>query len=462
MRCHIVYILLATSLSPILVFGQEPTVTESIPVTEPIPGLGLPVFVQPGEDLPPPLPGEPEQPEELPAPTPAPVPSFGPMDTFQELPPFEEMPQPEPEPGDGIVFPPSLFWVRASYLHFALRDDIIPILVTVGSTDDPVPGAIGQTGTSLAFLDRIDDDARDGVRIVAGLARESEGLLSLEADFLYLTEQTARFVPITTDNQVIARPFLDPVTGAESAFIVSSPNNVAGEISATASSELWGFELNARRYYQYGPTTYVHLVGGLRYLRLVDELRISELSQNISILPLPTNRADVIARFDDFLTDNDFIGAQIGVGLDYAFRRMWIQLYGKFALGVTQQSLTIAGGTQASNIGGTTFNPVEVGFLAQSTNIGQRSRGEFSFVPEVGFTIGYQLTSHLKLSAGYTAIFWNSVARPGQQVDRMVNTSQAATLGTAGALQGPAFPKATFREADFWTRGAHFSLELRY
>lgn len=461
MRRHIIlYLLLATCLSPSLVEAQAVPEPFPLPMSEGAVGLGSPVIVQPGEDLPPPLPGESGGPEQLPAPTPEPTAPPEMMNGFDVPPSFEEFPPPESQYHDGIVFPPSLFWIRASYLHFGMRDDVMPALVSVGSAGDRVPGAIGQAGTTLAFLDRIDDDARDGVRIVAGIARESEGLLGLEGDFLYLTERTARFVTVVSDNQIIARPFFDPVTGTESAFVVSSPGLVAGELSATASSELWGFELNARKYYQHGPNTYVHLLGGVRYMRLVDELRISEISQ--ALVRDQGTRADIIRRFDDFLTDNDFFGVQVGVGLDYAFHRMWIEIYGKFAVGVTQQSVTIAGGTQATNIGGPVFAPVDVGFLAQSTNIGERSRGEFGFIPEVGFTFGYQLTSHLKISAGYTAIFWNSVARPGQQVDRIVNTSQAATLGTASTLEGAAFPRAMFRDADFWTRGAHFSLELRY
>ena len=55
------------------------------------------------------------------------------------------------------------------------------------------------------------------------------------------------------------------------------------------------------------------------------------------------------------------------------------------------------------------------GFLALPTNIGNRSRDQFTAVPEIGFNVGRQLNNHLRVYAGYTFLYWSSVVRPGDQ-----------------------------------------------
>ena len=47
--------------------------------------------------------------------------------------------------------------------------------------------------------------------------------------------------------------------------------------------------------------------------------------------------------------------------------------------------------------------------MALPSNIGHYSRDQFSVVPEVGLNVGYQLTRHVSLSAGYTCIYWSNV-----------------------------------------------------
>ena len=45
-------------------------------------------------------------------------------------------------------------------------------------------------------------------------------------------------------------------------------------------------------------------------------------------------------------------------------------------------------------------------------------------MPEIGFTLGYDLTSRLKATVGYTLLYWSNVARPGDQIDLNVDSRQ--------------------------------------
>ncbi len=73
-------------------------------------------------------------------------------------------------------------------------------------------------------------------------------------------------------------------------------------------------------------------------------------------------------------------------------------------IGNTHQTVTIRGNTIATQNGAsTTFNN---GILTQRTNIGTYDRDEFTMIPELGLTLGYQFTRNVRLTAGYSLIYW--------------------------------------------------------
>jgi hypothetical protein len=83
-------------------------------------------------------------------------------------------------------------------------------------------------------------------------------------------------------------------------------------------------------------------------------------------------------------------------------------------------------------------------------------------VPEVGLNVGYQVTSCVRVYAGYTFLFWNNAARPGEQIDRIVNVSQVPSAVGPGGLVGTPRPAVLFKDTEFWAQGVNFGLEFRY
>ena len=62
-------------------------------------------------------------------------------------------------------------------------------------------------------------------------------------------------------------------------------------------------------------------------------------------------------------------------------------------------------------------------------------------MPEVGVNVGYRLAAQLRVSLGYSFLYLDHAARPGDQMDR------------------PAF---LFRQSDFWMQALNFGVEFRY
>jgi hypothetical protein len=90
-------------------------------------------------------------------------------------------------------------------------------------------------------------------------------------------------------------------------------------------------------------------------------------------------------------------------------------------------------------------------------------------VPELGVTVGYQLTDAMRLYAGYNLLFWSGVARPGQQIDTIEDVRQMPVLIQKSINQTstsrpvvPPRPAVRFQETGFWAQGLNCGFELRY
>jgi hypothetical protein len=95
----------------------------------------------------------------------------------------------------------------------------------------------------------------------------------------------------------------------------------------------------------------------------------------------------------------------------------------------------------------------EGGLLAQETNIGTFQQDRFSVVPEVGVTLGCNLTRQLRATVGYTFVYWNNVLRSGDQIDRSL--SQLPPEPPTGDHR----PSVPMNVTDFWAQGMTFGLD---
>jgi hypothetical protein len=175
---------------------------------------------------------------------------------------------------------------------------------------------------------------------------------------------------------------------------------------------------------------------GYRFYELDESLSINE--QLISQVVGEPGSFNIT---DKFNTLNQFNGPEFGV--QWRGRRgFWsLDLLMRMAMGINHQTVTISGSSAVTDNGNTTT--YATGVLAQRTNIGEYDRDRFAVVPELGATLGYQLTQCWKLNLGYSFIYWSSVVRPGDQIDTDVNPNLFAPELTP--FTGPLRPEFQYR-----------------
>lgn len=380
----------------------------------------------------------------------------------------------------GVAGPcvPCLYggWVSAEFLMWWPRPMDIPALVTSGT--EASEGVLGQPGTQVLLGDQMLDRMFTGGRLRLGLWADACREYAWEADgFIIGREtQTETFSGTgATGSTVISRPFFNVLTsanvpsGQEDAELVAYPGDLRGSVTVEATSQLYGVGIHGMRVFcqSCGCDTSVGNCGclpsssqfagflGWRYLNFQEGLTINE--DLTSLLPSPENGRFLIE--DDFQTANYFNGVDMGVVWRCSRGLYSLDLLMRLGLGSTHQRVSIAGSSTLTGSGGSgnNFTNATGGLLAQRTNIGDYDRNRFSVVPELGVTLGYSLTPQWRATVGYTFLYWSSVVRPGDQIDRNVNPNLMPPEATPfSGLERPTF---TFAESDLWVNGLSLGLE---
>lgn len=229
-------------------------------------------------------------------------------------------------------------------------------------------------------------------------------------------------------------------------------------------------------------TRRVDVLYGLRWASLDESLMVTEdLQEFVNITVNPPTLGDEIDVLDRFAVENDFFGGELGYETNWQYGRWSLNLLSKLAIGNTRQRVSISGSTTvdgemtpANNIGGLLTqryeHPGADGMAGTADdfvvgNIGDYERDEFSMLPELGLTLGYNLTQQLKFTAGYTLLYWSNVVRPGDQIDLDVN---ANLLPRRDGDPDPAtivfddHPRFDFRQTDLWLHGLNLGAEYTW
>ena len=203
---------------------------------------------------------------------------------------------------------------------------------------------------------------------------------------------------------------------------------------------------------------------GYRYMQLNESL------QGDYAATIPSNPVTALTAMDHFGTLNQFNGADFGVNWQ-GRRGYWsTDLMMRLALGNNHQRVNIQGSslltTTTNNTTRTIFQSPNTGIYAAPSNIGLYQQDVLAVIPELGATLGYQLTQRIKLTAGYTFIYWSRVVRPGDQMDREINSLNNGLLTAPAAALNPRIspdkPQFEFKETDYWVQGLNLGGEYRW
>src|SRR5262249_48023859 len=140
------------------------------------------------------------------------------------------------------------------------------------------------------------------------------------------------------------------------------------------------------------------------------------------VLGDPFNGTHVI-NTDTLATRNHFYGAQVGIAGQKQWGNLTLDGVLKVALGATHEEVNIQG-VQLFPPGTPNVDTRTGGLFALSSNIGNFSRDRFAVVPEIGVTLGWYLTENVQLTVGYNFLYWSSVVRPGEQIDRNLDVNR--------------------------------------
>jgi hypothetical protein len=351
------------------------------------------------------------------------------------------------------------FWASGEWLYWKPQGSNLPPLVTTSPAGTPrtSAGVLGAPGTQVLFGNvKQNNDWQSGFRVSGGVWLGECARWGVGASFFRLGDQQDNFRASSTGQPILARPFFNVASGAQDSELLAFPGVLAGTGAVSSSSGLWGGGVNVRKHLCCGCTWWIDGLVGYRYLRLRDDVTISEnllVTGPSSLAPVGT-QLDVVDRFQ---ASNNFHGGQVGVVGRLIGETFWLGLGASVALGVNDREVDIAGTTTVRAPGAAPVTR-SGGLLALGTNSGHFEDTAFTVVPEVTLKAGVFLTESLSLFVGYNFLYWSSVYRAGEQIDPVVNPSQIPP----GTLVGPARPAFPGRESGFWVHGVSAGAALRW
>jgi hypothetical protein len=345
------------------------------------------------------------------------------------------------------------WYVRAEYLALWTTGNPLPALVTTSPADTPRldAGVLGEPGTEVLFgQEYAEDNGHQGGRLTFGYWFDDAHTRGVEAQLWAAGIAQDSLAATSLGDSILARPFFNTENNLEDAELIAFPSLVRGDIQADARSEVYSVDVLARYNWFKGYGAYLDFCWGYRFFRFRESLSIWE------------TLVSAIGVADQFVTENDFHGADLGAVAGLQRGGWLLDVTAKVALGDMRERLSIDGAT-------TVFaNPpwtVPGGWLAAPSNVGVYTDHEFAAIPELGLRLAFVAFETIELSVGYNVIYVSSVLRTGEQVDRTVNPGQLAVLPLArggGVPSGALRPRAGLDESSLWMHGISFGAELRW
>lgn len=367
------------------------------------------------------------------------------------------------------VHQPNRWYVGFGYVGLRMKGMYVPALATT-SPNGTAQGVAGRLpgATVLIGDEKLGSDWRHGGEVRIGWWLLDGQFTGIEGHFLATETEETHFnatSTFTTGNSgfILARPYFDLLANAEDARILAFDNfnngqatvDLDGSIDVDTASDyqsgglmlrhvLWAdFERNMR----------VDVIGGYRYLRVDESLTIHDrrLTPPFGLVPAVFDELT-----DQFSTENQFHGGEIGLDANLYEDAWTFQIWGKCAFGNMHQTLDIDGSRTVTSSGAS--NTTVGGLLAQPSNIGHYSDDQFTIVPEAAARVQYSLYNNFRVFAGYRLLYITEVLRPGDQIDRVINETQF----NGGALTGGSRPTVNFQSGSAWLQGVDAGIEFEW
>jgi opacity protein-like surface antigen len=235
---------------------------------------------------------------------------------------------------------------------------------------------------------------------------------------------------------------------------VSVPDELAGSIAIKNTLQLWGLHANAVVNVVRTATWEVSALGGFRYLNLNEDFNMYSTLMGVSGSSFAGQSGYTD---DDFATWNQFYGALLGLRAHGKLGPFSLESTLTAALGVNHETISINGYYQAYGF----FNESgPYGIFATPANSGTTSSNKFAVVPEVQVKLGYDITPAVRVTVGYTFLYWSNVVRPTDQIDR--NLIKGQFYQEDPYSTSLAYPQRLDKTTDFYAQGVSVGLSARF
>jgi hypothetical protein len=352
------------------------------------------------------------------------------------------------------------FWLAGEFLYWATQGNPVPLVLTAPAPGTPLQAvnALPQGWATHALdSDWFNNGMRPGLRINTGIWLDELRHWGGEGTFFFLQDARQASVWASPGLPILARPVIDPVSGAAAIRPFAFPESVAGALAISSTLTILGAEANTRSNFLCSDRGRADFFAGYRFLGLNEGLSLYEVRQQLA-------SGMVTSALDSFSTHNQFHGGQIGWFGEYRAGRFYADVAAKVAFGVSFQRVRLDG---AQVLEAPANSPASVlvpgGALVSAQYAGTYLRNDFAVVPEVSVSLGYQLTRSLRTFVGYNFLYLSAVARPSSVLELAL--SPAGTGDTAhGPLLGEPLPRSRFLDTanNFWVQGVSLGLEWRY
>ena len=352
------------------------------------------------------------------------------------------------------------FHVDLEYLAWWTNRESLPALVTSGSLNDPVPGALGQPNTQTLISGETGHSFHNGARVSLSWEIGDERTCIADVGGFYLGSNDST-TSVSSDGGpntlVIARPFFNGNTNAEDADPVAVPNVMSGTIAVKQQETFYGAD--ATLHWNYwsldNKATAGYVLVGCQFLTLNEKLLIGESLQDIPGLGAPGNS---YLLNENFSTVNRFYGATLGLEYLYSLGCVTLKAQGKVGFGYNRETSNIGGFTQITDSSGNVTTGANRALLVQPSNAGTLHVNRFAVAPELNLSAAYDFNEYVRVGVAYDFLGLSSALRPADQIDRTV---------TIQALQpfdqvGPARPAPQTNQSFFWAQGVNFTVEFSF
>ncbi|MCC6124343.1 MAG: BBP7 family outer membrane beta-barrel protein [Pirellulales bacterium] len=347
-------------------------------------------------------------------------------------------------------------WVRSEFLSmWGKSANLKPLATSSNSTvtDRTQAGVLGLPTTRVLFGGENEGSGyAPGGRFTLGYKCNPCEDTGLEVVYAFLGQNSADFHANNSSTPILARPFYDVQRSVQDSLVVAFPNQQTGSLNIGLSNEFHSLEMLWRQSMTAPNCRQVDFLAGYRYGSFAETLSVNSTSTYIA--QVGTIPVGTIVRVNDrFSAQNDFQGGVLGIATKQRYCRWSVELLGKMALGNTHSTIDI-GGNRVVTVPSAAPETSSGGLLAQSTNSGRFEEHNFTVIPELGITLGYDLTERLQATLGYSFIYWSRVARPTDQLDLNVNPDPAS-----GGNPAPLF---RYVPGDYWVQGLTVGLDYRF